>query len=322
MEIEIIGTETLGVRGMCCFVRTKNRRILIDPGIALGYHRYGLLPHPFQVAVDERTQKKIVKRWAEATDIVISHFHGEHTPLPNANPYQFSVNKVIGLNPTAKIWTKSPSHLSPIESQRAKALSEILNKDFDIAEGMNDGPITFSKPVIHGDMNDTLTTVIMVRIEEDRTFVHAAGIQLLNDRAVSQILDWKPDVALVDGPPLYLFHRISERQIEKAWYNAKELSRNIDTLILDHHLMRSHKGIEWIERLSDKTGRKVLCGADFMHKHRMLLEAGRRTLYNEMPVPVGWHEAYAKKQVSTNQYWESAKKFLKFAYAAEIEKNC
>ena len=322
MKIEIIGTETLGVRGMCCFVRTKNRRILIDPGIALGYHRYGLLPHPFQVAVDERKQKEIVKRWAEATDIVISHFHGEHTPLPDANPYQFSVNKVVGLNPTAKIWTKSPSHLSPIESQRAKALSGILNKNFNVAEGINDGPITFSMPVIHGDINDTLTTVIMVRIKENHTFVHAAGIQLLNDKAISQILDWKPDVVFIDGPPLYLFHRISERQVGKAWHNAKELSSNIDTLILDHHLMRSHKGIEWIERLSDKTGRKVLCGADFMHKHRMLLEAGRRTLYNEMPVPLEWHEAYAKKQVSTEQYWESARKFFKFAYADEVQKDC
>ncbi len=322
MKIEIIGTETLGVRGMCCFVRTKNRRILIDPGIALGYHRYGLLPHPFQVAVDERKQKEIVKRWAEATDIVISHFHGEHTPLPDANPYQFSVNKVIRLNPTAKIWTKSPSHLSPIESQRAKTLSGILNKNFNVAEDINDGPITFSMPVIHGDINDTLTTVIMIRIKENHTFVHAAGIQLLNDKAISQILDWKPDVAFIDGPPLYLFHRISERQVGKAWHNAKELSSNIDTLILDHHLMRSHKGIEWIERLSDKTGRKVLCGADFMHKHRMLLEAGRRTLYNEMPVPLEWHEAYAKKQVSTEQYWESARKFFKFAYADEVQKDC
>ena len=321
MKIEIIGTETLGVRGMCCFVETKNRKILIDPGIALGYHRYGLLPHPFQVAVDERTQKKIVKRWDEATDIVISHFHGEHTPLPIANPYQLSVNKVVGLNPTAKIWTKSPSHLSPIESQRAKMLSEILNRNFNIAEGVNDGSITFSEPVIHGDINDTLTTVIMVRIKEDRTFVHAAGIQLLNDRAISQILYWKPDIALIDGPPLYLSHKISESQIEKAWDNAKELSRNIDTLILDHHLMRSYDGLEWIKRLSDKTGRRVLCGADFMHRHRLLLEAERETLYNEMPVPIWWHEAYAKKQVSTNPYWESAGKFFKFAYASEIEKS-
>jgi len=41
MDIEIIGTESLGVRGLCCSVRTGSKRILFDPGIALGFHRYG-----------------------------------------------------------------------------------------------------------------------------------------------------------------------------------------------------------------------------------------------------------------------------------------
>ncbi|MBW1674704.1 MAG: hypothetical protein JRJ45_13900, partial [Deltaproteobacteria bacterium] len=68
MKIEILGTESLGVRGLCCFVTTDNRKILIDPGIALGYMRYKLLPHPFQVAVDEKIQKKIIKAWSQATD--------------------------------------------------------------------------------------------------------------------------------------------------------------------------------------------------------------------------------------------------------------
>jgi len=40
MKIEIVGTESMGVRGMCCFVQTESRKILIDPGIALGYKRY------------------------------------------------------------------------------------------------------------------------------------------------------------------------------------------------------------------------------------------------------------------------------------------
>ena len=75
MTIEILGTESLGVRGLSCFIKTKNRKILIDPGISLGYIRHKLLPHPLQIAVDEKIQKKIIKRWRESTDIVISHFH-------------------------------------------------------------------------------------------------------------------------------------------------------------------------------------------------------------------------------------------------------
>lgn len=54
MAIEIVSSESMGVRGLCCYVTIPGRRILIDPGIALGYMRHQLLPHPFQVAVDER----------------------------------------------------------------------------------------------------------------------------------------------------------------------------------------------------------------------------------------------------------------------------
>jgi predicted metallo-beta-lactamase superfamily hydrolase len=77
MNVEIIGAESLGVRGLCCFVETKDRKILIDPGVALGYVRHKLLPHPIQIAIDEKVQKRIMDVWNEATDIVLSHFHGD-----------------------------------------------------------------------------------------------------------------------------------------------------------------------------------------------------------------------------------------------------
>jgi predicted metallo-beta-lactamase superfamily hydrolase len=101
MDIEIVGAESLGVRGLCCVVNTRGRKILIDPGVALGYTRFRLLPHPIQVAVDERIQRRIIHEWATATDIVISHFHGDHVPLANANPYQLDIDKVASLNPDA-----------------------------------------------------------------------------------------------------------------------------------------------------------------------------------------------------------------------------
>ena len=39
-----------------------------------------------------------------------------------------------------------------------------------------------------------------------------------------------------------------------------------------------------------------------MEKPRMLLEARRRYLYEKMPVPEGWHSAYARGKVGTNAY--------------------
>jgi len=63
MEIEIIGAESLDVRGLCCFVAVAEQRILIDPGIALGFLRRGQAPHPVQVAVDE-----VISRFSDSLD--------------------------------------------------------------------------------------------------------------------------------------------------------------------------------------------------------------------------------------------------------------
>jgi len=303
MQIEIIGTESLGVRSLCCVVSTEGQKVLIDPGVALGYIRFKLLPHPLQVAVDERIQKKIIEAWAEATDIVISHFHGDHAPLADANPYQLSIEKVATLNPNAKIWVKS-SRLSPTERKRASSLSLALNKNLIPAEEKAEGVLCFSKPVPHGKAN-SLETVILTKIEKDSVFVHASDIQLLNDEAVSQIISWKPDIVLASGPPLYL-HKLTEADVKRAWYNALKLSQNVDTLILDHHLLRGYEGARWLDSLSSKTERKIMCGADFMKKPRMLLEAQRPELYEEMRVPEDWHEAYALGKVTTDYYWNLA----------------
>ena len=301
MNIEIIGAESLGVRGLCCFVKTGDRNILIDPGIALGYVRHKLLPHPVQIALDEKAQKRIIDFWSASTDIVLSHLHGDHVPLADANPYQLNITRLIGLNTRVRVWTKDPSHFSPTEEHRSKALTTVLHIDLISAEGKKDGPMTFSGPVPHGEKKDACETVIMTRIEEDEVFVHAPDIQLLDDETVSKIISWKPDIVLAGGPPLYL-SRLSGDQVKRAWHNAERLCRAIDRVILDHHLMRSHEGLEWLKTLSLETGKKIMCAADFLHKPRLLLEAGRERLYRKMPVPEGWHEDYEKGKVTTADY--------------------
>ncbi len=78
LSLEILGAESLGVRSLCCLVRLDRRKIVIDPGIALGYMRNGLLPHPTQVAVGIKVRQKIIEALETATDIVFSHFHGDY----------------------------------------------------------------------------------------------------------------------------------------------------------------------------------------------------------------------------------------------------
>lgn len=303
MRIEILGAESLGVRGLSCVVQVEDRRIVIDPGLALGYKRHGLLPHPAQVAVGEEIRRDVIAALRDATDVVISHLHGDHIPLPDANPYQLKAQQVAPFCRTVRFWVKGPNGLSSNMTRRRAALSETLGRELPSAGGESDGPLTFSPPEPHGEPRTHLGTVMMTRVEDQGVvFVHASDIQLLDDRAVSLILDWEPDVALVGGPPLYLSRFMGKQRRGRAWRQALRLARGVDTLILDHHLLRCEEGLSWLDRLSAKSGHRVICAADFMGRPRCLLEAWRERLYDEMPVPEGWHEAYGRGEADTRGY--------------------
>lgn len=51
----------------------------------------------------------------------------------------------------------------------------------------------------------------------------------------SQRLCWLPDLP-----------HISQQQRKTAWHNALRLAQGVDTVILDHHLMRSMDGCHWL----------------------------------------------------------------------------
>ncbi len=303
MRIEILGAESLGVRGLSCVVNAADRTIVIDPGLALGYRRNGLLPHPAQVAVGEVVRQKIVSALGEASDVVISHYHGDHVPLPDANPYQLKAQRVAPLLRPCRLWTKGESGLTDHMVDRRARISEVLGRDLPVADGWTEGDLSFSMPVAHGEVNSHLGTVMMTRVEDRGTvFVHASDIQLLDGEAVSQILEWSPDIVLVGGPPLYLSGVMNPGRRRRAWRNAKRLAVHVDTLILDHHLLRCHEGSTWLDQLSSEVGHGVTCAADYMRRQRCLLEAERERLYDEMPVPDGWHKDYARGETDTGRY--------------------
>ena len=302
MKIKILGSESLGVRGLSCVVETHDRNIVIDPGVALGYRRHGLLPHPFQVAVGKNVRLKIEKALKDCTDIVISHFHGDHIPLANANPFQLSAQKVSRYFQTPKLWCKSSKNLSPAIAKRFCDLSQVLGRNLTCSEGQTDGLLSFSQSMPHGEANSPLGGVMMTRVEDaHEVFVHASDIQLLDSAPVEQILAWKPDVVLASGPPLYLRH-LSSKKRKRARENALLLSQEISTLILDHHLLRSAEGYRFLEDLSASASHKIICAADYMGRKRLPLEAWRQRLYREMTVPEGWHKIYSQGKADMDPY--------------------
>ena len=300
MSIEITGTESLGVRGMCCVVRAHNRKILIDPGVALGYERNGLLPHPVQVAVGVRVRNRIIQALKSATDIVFSHFHGDHVPLLHANPYQLSISHIPPLPPGLRVWASPTQGLSPEMRRRAQALQEFFGPRMRTVEGHVEDFLSFSMPVPHGLPDGRSGTVMMTRMDvAGEVFVHASDIQMLDTATVDKILLWEPDIVFASGPPLYL-QVLTSSMRKQAWENGIRLATNVRTLIVDHHLLRSPSGVVWLENMSQKVGKRVCCVADFMNTKRCLLEAERRELYESMPVPENWHEKYAQGRVTVS----------------------
>jgi hypothetical protein len=168
---------------------------------------------------------------------------------------------------------------------------------------MSDGPLTFSLSVPHGERDGHGGAVMMTRIEEDGdVFVHASDIQMLNDEAIEEILAWQPNIVLASGPPIYLPTLTLERR-EDALHRTLRLAERVEILILDHHLMRSKKGEQWLDYVSSLTKHKVVCSAGFMGLRRNLLEAERVLWYKKLPVPQVWHEAYAHGEIDVVSEW-------------------
>jgi hypothetical protein len=298
MKIEIVGAESLGVRGLCCLVSFDNRRVLIDPGVALGYIRHGLMPHPFQVVIGAAVRERIIYELTEATDVVFSHFHGDHVPLADANPYQLPLSAVSDSLGRCRLFGPDPSDLDDRQLKRRQDITEAAGVQIETVGGTRRGPLSFSPPMGHGERAGGRGTVMMTRIEaEGKVFVHASDIQLLERDAVDFIIAWKPDVVLAGGPPLYL-SALSKALREAAWENALRLAEGVEKVILDHHLLRCREGVLWLGALKRLFGDRVGCAADYMEVKRRFLEASRKELYTDMPVPRGWHKRYTESRRS------------------------
>ena len=82
----------------------------------------------------------------------------------------------------------------------------------------------------------------------DKVFLLASDIQMLDAATVDCIIAWQPDIVFAAGPPFYL-ERLTKELRTVAWENGLRLAHNVNTLILDHHLMRDQQGPAWLEAL-------------------------------------------------------------------------
>lgn len=283
MKLRILACESLGVRSMACVVETTGMKVLLDPGTALGPKRFRLPPHPVEQETAQKVQKLLYDELADATHIVVTHFHGDHHPMVEADTSQLSAHEALPFLKNREILAKSNRAVSRRQKHRRRLLEQLLGKSLTDADNKHFGTMTFSEPVPHGEPGNKAGTVIMDKLTADNTtFVHGSDIQLLNQQSIEIICNWKPDIAFIAGPPLYILEnqRNAKDLFESINQHLARLISACGTVILDHHIMRSRDGEAWLDRMADTHGKeKICCAADFSQLPRNLLEANRKDLF-------------------------------------------
>lgn len=288
--------ESLGVRSTSTYVETPDIKVLIDPGAALA-PRDGLLPHPSEYKALGEAKKKI-SYYAEKSDIiVISHYHYDHfSPFFNMLDTKWTwCDKKVA----EEVYSNKTVYLKDFESfinysqkRRGWFFEKLLKKVAKTickADGKNfyygGTTIQFSEPLYHGEEGSKLGYVLATIFRSrDLTFMHTSDVQgPISTKTLDFILKERPDIIVIGGPPTYLSN-VNRENIEQAKKNLSRLVEETKLMILDHHLLRDLKTLDFVRELNKKAkkfGNKVQTFAEYQEKPDLLLEAQRKELYQK-----------------------------------------
>ena len=275
VEVDLLASDSMGVRSMAAVVNTRDLAVLIDPGAALGPLRYGLPPTALEIDSLEHFSSVISENAAKADALVISHYHYDH--------YTPSVEFFRG----KKVFMKDVC--SKINRSQKKRGGELMSMLDGFAECVfSDGmtyeygatTLSFSFPVPHGPPGTRLGYVIMTSVSRGRnTVVHTSDIEgMLEPSALEWIIEMEPTLIIADGPPVYLLgYKFSADSMKKSLSSLQQLLDSTDSsLILDHHLLRS---LNYRERMAEIWGARVTTFAGYAGTEEALLEARRKELH-------------------------------------------
>ncbi len=305
VKLEIIGTESLGVRGLSCIIEYRGTTVLIDPGVALGYTRWGFHPHPVQAVAGDMIREKIKRSWSRADIIVLSHVHGDHVPLYNANPFQLNL---YDLTDNGRQVIIVPGEiLSSRQRIRVQKIKEIYGERVIEAKEpcLEHGIVKVYGPFNHGLSRNT--PVMITLIDCSDKIVHTSDTALLDEHVVETISRIKPDIVITDGPPIYRYLHdpgYVDLILEKACRNLEKISKTASVIIIDHHLLRCDKGYEWLTQQQRRLRKHadILCAAEYMGHKPLLLEAWRRTLYEFFPISNNWFKTRYKEELLNHRH--------------------
>lgn len=295
-----LAAESLGVRSMCTYVETPDVRILLDAGVSLCPNRFGLPPHPKEFQAIVQSRKKISDAAEKSKVVTISHYHYDHhTPSfedwlvnwteADETARQVYQNKIVLLkNPREQINYSQRERGWMFARTGGTYAEKTVNADGQ-SFAFGETAVKFSEPVFHGSEHSEMGWVLMVSISfGNEKFLFAPDVQgPMSSRPLQIILEEKPQLLMIGGPPLYLVpSRVSENQLHTSLENLRKIARTVPHVILDHHVMRDE---QWQRKTVDVLYESYSCGstlqtaAEYAGERNAFLEAERKRLFEENP---------------------------------------
>ncbi len=300
IKVTPLAAESFGARSMCTLAETRDVAILIDAGISLAPYRFNLPPHPREFQTISRLRSLIAEAAEKAQVVTISHYHFDHhTPsyedwLVNwtqngETARQIYQNKTVLMkNPKERI-NPSQRHRAWMFQKTAGKFARLMESADGKAFSFGGTTLRFSVAVPHGPEDSELGWVIMATLEFGRErFMHAPDVQgPMSNHTAEIILEEKPDVLMIGGPPFYLGgFKVDENQIQNGLANLVNIVETVPVTILEHHALRDE---EWRKRAqplfdaAEKSGHHVLTAAEYKGEANQFLESKRKQLYSEHP---------------------------------------
>ena len=291
MKIVPLAFESMGVRSMATFIET-DQKILIDPGTSIAPKRFGFPPWKDEFDALHETRARVQEYAARADILTISHYHHDHfTPFSLGRYLDSSPRFAEEMYHDKKLFIKNPTeNINKSQQKRARLFLKNLKgsgiRDVHYADNNSfqegDTLLKFSKPLPHGGEGSRLGFVIATTIEwEGEKFMHASDVQgPIYDGAKKIILNEKPDILILSGPPIYLAgFALEESDITQAQENLMEISQKVHRVVVDHHLLRDLRCFDFINKIREESSGEILVASELLDKEPYLLEARRKEFY-------------------------------------------
>ena len=300
IKVTPLAAESFGVRSMCTLVETPDVAVLLDAGISLAPYRFNLPPHPLEFQAIARLREIIAEAADKAQVTTISHYHFDHhttsledwvvnwTDDGETARHIYQNKTILAKNPKEKINASQRQRAWMFQKtggKHAKTLEAADGKTFTYGKTS----LRFSEAVAHGSEDSMLGWVIMTVVEyEGERFMFAPDIQgPMSTHTLQLILDAKPTVIMLGGPPLYLGgFRVEMAQLEQGLRNLERIVEAVPLVILEHHALRDELWKPKMEKVFQKAAQSrhsIVTAAEYTGKENLFLESKRKQLYQDHP---------------------------------------